>query len=77
MSFEEQEKRVKELKKEVYKFNYLHNQSKHKLKIELEKLQKMCIHNYIAEQNGDYHKPGYYYVCEKCDHFTMYNPFKK
>lgn len=77
MVFEEQNKLVKDLKNEVYRLSYLYNQSKCKLKTEIEKLQTMCEHNYIAEPNGDYHKPGYYYVCEKCEHFTMYNPFKR
>lgn len=76
-SFYEQEQIVKRLKSEFYNLNLKRNQVKIRLQEEMEILQKMCEHEYVAESNGDYHKPGYDYTCKKCDHFTMYNPFKR
>ena len=41
-------------------------------------LQKLCPHDeFIAEDNGDYHKPGYYYTCKFCKHFTNFRPIDK
>ena len=62
----------KSLKDDMYRLNYLYKTTKNQYQIELEKLQNICKHEYVAEPNGDYHKPGYYYVCKKCEHFTMY-----
>ena len=45
------------------------------------KLVRMCEaspdgHDYVAEDNGDYHKPGLYYTCAVCKHFTVIRPAK-
>ena len=44
------------------------------LEKETKSLQNVCQHEFIRESDGDYHKPGYYYTCKKCDYFTRYNP---
>lgn len=31
-------------------------------------------HEYVAEENGDYHNPGYYFTCKRCEHFTSRRP---
>lgn len=31
-------------------------------------------HEYVAENNGDYHNPGYYFTCKHCEHFTSRRP---
>jgi hypothetical protein len=33
-------------------------------------LKDICIHDFIKESDGDYHKPGYYYVCKICKYLT-------
>lgn len=48
-----------------------------KLRKEQEELQKICEHDFIAEENGDYHKFGYYYTCRRCDYFTHIRPKPK
>lgn len=40
-------------------------------------LQEMCTHDFVAESDGDYHKPGYYYVCKSCKYFTRVKPVTK
>lgn len=49
-----------------------------KLREELEHaeraLQRVCHHEFVATDNGDYHKPGYYYTCEKCRFWSMTRP---
>ena len=37
------------------------------LRSEEKKLRDMCTHKvYRTEDNGDYHRPGVYYVCKTC-----------
>lgn len=37
--------------------------------------QRMCGHEeYLAQPDGDYHKPGYYYTCKKCAYWTNTRP---
>lgn len=49
---------------------------KSQLQKEIIELEKICIHDYIAEDNGDCHKSGYYYTCVNCKHFTTKRPLK-
>ena len=45
------------------------------LKDEEKMLQDMCSHDdFWAEENGDYHRPGYYYICKCCRYLTQYRP---
>ena len=37
-------------------------------------LQSKCEHTFYRERDCDYHKPGYYYICEKCDYMTRFEP---
>jgi hypothetical protein len=39
-------------------------------------LQSVCSHDFIAEDDGDYHRPGYYYTCAHCNYFTRFRPEK-
>ena len=53
--------------------------TKKKIQMELDNevavLQQTCDHKeFIAEDNGDYHKPGYYYTCTCCNYFTTQRP---
>jgi hypothetical protein len=72
-SFELQFDKVQELKKSVSKLRIMYSSMQQELEIEKKKLQNICQHKFIKESDGDYHKPGYYYTCKKCDYFTMYN----
>jgi len=42
---------------------------KEEWKVALEEWQNTCTHEYQREDDGDYHKPRYYYVCKTCQHF--------
>lgn len=66
--------KVQELKKNVVKLRMMYISTKHELEKETKMLQDICQHEFIRESDGDYHKPGYYYTCKKCDYFTRYNP---
>lgn len=66
--------KVQELKKNVVKLRLMYISTKNELEKETKMLQDICQHEFIRESDGDYHKPGYYYTCKKCDYFTMYNP---
>lgn len=49
-----------------------------RLKEEKEVLQEICerdqLHEYIGERDDDYHRPGWYYTCKHCGHFTRMRP---
>lgn len=45
-----------------------------KLHKEQKVLQKVCTHDFIKEDTGDYHNGGYYYTCKHCDYFTRIKP---
>lgn len=38
------------------------------------KIQRSCEHEFVSEPNGDYHSPGYYYTCVKCNYWTNIRP---
>lgn len=41
-------------------------------------LTKLCPHEcYTAYDDGDYHRPGYYYVCKLCKKTVMFKPTGK
>lgn len=73
-SFELQFDKVQHLKKDVRKLKMMYITMKEELDKETTKLQEICQHEYIRESDGDYHKPGYYYTCKRCDYFTRYTP---
>ena len=73
-SFDIQFDKVQELKKNVAKLKMMYVSTQKELEKETKVLQDTCQHEFIKEPDGDYHKPGYYYICKKCDYFTMYNP---
>ena len=41
---------------------------KEKLRI----LQQSCSHEFIKEPDNDFHRPGLYYTCKRCDFLTRY-----
>jgi len=65
---------VKSLEKEVNELSIKIEEKKKALNIAERNLQSVCEHNYYAEDNGDYHKPGWYYVCSICKHWTSHRP---
>lgn len=73
-SFELQFEKVQELKKNVAKLRMMYISTQKELEKETKSLQNICQHEFIKESDGDYHKPGYYYTCKRCDYFTRYNP---
>jgi hypothetical protein len=44
------------------------------LECELEQAKKSCKHVFMLEDDGDYHKKTYYYICKKCDYVTQMKP---
>jgi septal ring factor EnvC (AmiA/AmiB activator) len=40
----------------------------------LERARARCEHQWVREDNGDYHRPGYYYVCRVCKEVTTQRP---
>jgi hypothetical protein len=56
---------------------HVHN-LKQTLKDLQHKLEQVCSHDeFIAEDNGDYHKPGYYYICKNCNLCLIRKPQDK
>jgi hypothetical protein len=48
-----------------------------RLQEELIKMQQLCEkngHEFVAESNGDCHKPGWYYTCKRCQYWTSIRP---
>lgn len=37
------------------------------------KLQEICNHSFFKEDDGDYHRPGHYFICSKCQFVTRVN----
>lgn len=72
-----QAKKVDMLKTEVMNAHRILQKLEDELKKEKNMLQSMCSHeDFWADDNGDYHKPGYYYTCKCCGYFTNYRPAK-
>jgi hypothetical protein len=71
MSIEKRDQLIKNinaLNEQIYIFNK-------ELDKEVEKIQNMCLHEkYIAGDNGDYHRSGYDYTCERCKYCTSIYP---
>lgn len=45
------------------------------LTVKVSELQSICTHDeFHADDNGDNHKPGYYYVCTDCKLFLTRKP---
>jgi hypothetical protein len=67
---------VKFLEGEIFEIQSNLNSKKKELEVAEINLRAICKHDYYAEDNGDYHKPGWYYVCSICKHWTNYRPEK-
>lgn len=63
-------KLVKELENDIEALHNIIGNKKNELKKAIVKLENICDHQFIAENNGDYHKPGYYYTCSICKYWT-------
>lgn len=77
LDFDNQHQKVEKMKKLIHEYEDAIAYEKRKLKIEQDILQELCNergHDYMAEDNGDYHRPGYYYTCKCCGFFTTYRP---
>jgi hypothetical protein len=69
--------KVQKIKKIIYEYEDALAHEKKKLKIEQDILQELCNdkgHDYVAEDNGDYHRSSYYYTCKCCGYFTTSRP---
>jgi predicted phosphohydrolase len=76
---EEQQNLVNKLKGDLQKAKDKVYSMEQDLEDEIMVLQSLCNlhgHQYVAESNHDYHKPGYYYVCENCQYCSLYKPEK-
>jgi hypothetical protein len=76
MATQQQIDSVRDLRKRLYEARDHVRMMEADLKGEEERLQSVCNHDYVAEDNGDYHRPGYYYTCSICNHFTCFKPSK-
>lgn len=55
-------------------------EAREQLKAEEQLLEDLCVnigHEFYAEDNGDYHNPGYYYICKHCNFLTCQKPSSK
>ena len=69
------EEQLEVLRQELQDAGEKYESLKKKYKEELQKFQQICTHpSFRAEDNGDYHKPGYYYTCTKCGLFLTCKP---
>ncbi len=73
-SFEDQYAVVKDLRKRYRQLSTEMHKIKQDLEQEEKTLQKICDHEFVAEDDGDYHSPSYYYTCVVCDYFTRFKP---
>jgi hypothetical protein len=47
-----------------------------KLREEIAMFQNTCDHDFVRDDDGDYHRPSYYYVCAKCNALSQGRPKK-
>lgn len=75
---QDQLEKVNQLRSEYFKMINMSDKLKKKMEQEVEKLQKECSHEeFYKEDDGDYHRPGYYYTCKLCGYFTKCKPNAK
>jgi hypothetical protein len=67
---------IKNLKKDIESLNTSLKEKQNQLKTAIKDLQSVCEHDFFAEHNGDYHKPGWYYTCSICNYWTNCRPNK-
>jgi hypothetical protein len=66
---------ISRLKKELLDLENACALKREELARKVVELQKVCQHDiYIAEDNGDYHNPGYCYTCKNCGLLSMGRP---
>jgi hypothetical protein len=64
------ESRIKQLKNQLQAARMMVEQ----IEQELEKEKKHCKHAFYVEDDGDYHRRSYYYICMHCDYTTRMKP---
>jgi hypothetical protein len=72
--FDEQLQEVNALRQKYYDMQDEMYRLKNKLDKEEIKLQSRCEHKFIAESDGDCHRPSYDYTCKICKYFTKFRP---
>lgn len=64
---DKQFEKVQALEDEINNIEKTLYEKKQILEVEMNLLKKICTHrNFIKEDNGDCHNPGYYYTCSTC-----------
>lgn len=70
--FERCKQRVNNLIGDINSISNFLASKKKKLRKAYISLHQCCSHEFQRESDGDYHKPGFYYICYKC-HFSTTN----
>lgn len=79
-SFLQQKKKTMAVRRIVAAQERALAEAREQLRDEEKRLEELCArigHDFCAEENGDYHNPGYYYVCKHCNYFTYIKPAPK
>lgn len=69
-TFETKLKKVQSMQQSLEALQTQVEHLRYELKQEQKELQEMCVHDFFAESDGDYHRPGYYYICKHCNFLT-------
>jgi hypothetical protein len=76
---EEYRRHVQRLRDEIHAARIHMQNLQRELLVTLRCLEEECQkqgHLFQAEDNGDYHKPGFHYTCTRCEYFTTRLPPK-
>lgn len=57
---------IRSINNEISYYSNIINDLKYKLKAETLDLKSICKHDYVKNDDGDYHRKSYYYICTKC-----------
>jgi len=75
VTFEQQEKKVKLLWRSLFEAQEIIKDLEKQIANEKQVLQGLCSpHEYFEDDDGDYHRRRYYYVCAKCGHMRTDRP---
>ena len=78
MSQQDEINEINLLRKKINLLDDELSELKNLLKTKIKERQDKCPHEqFRAEDNGDYHSPGYYYNCTECGYWTNRKPDKK
>jgi hypothetical protein len=76
-SFEEQYTKVKTLMHQIREAKEVLRVLEEELAYEKNALQNACSHQFVLEDDGDYHRPTYYQVCTTCSFTQPYIPKRR